>query len=274
MKRILLLLLALVILVLSFIVPEGIRTAVATNMWSVSFFKNSLVGTPTIDKLFTSSATHAHAGLLQARVAMEEQDFDLALQLLEPLLPTTDPVILETYAELLFSLGQYPESFENWKGLGMYNKLEHAAGALFAQGQSDDAILALQKAYDLRPDVYKTNLLNARLNEADKLRDENHFSEAVTLYQAIIEQFPDSETPLSALAWSYSLQGENELAVSTIEKGMQIASTNYSFFMTAGRVFEQGGNWDRALDAYQAAHELSPNNQDPIVAIDRVKNAE
>ena len=260
------------ILLLGLILPNGIRAAIANNFWSVSFIKTYLAEDLTPQQLSIAPKTHPHARLLQARVAMENGDHQTALQLLEPFSPTSDPAILETQAELLFIIERYPEALEIWENMGRYNKIEHAASELRGKGEVDVAILALQKAYGIRPYVYERSLINALLSKADTLRDEEQFEEAIILYQSIIDQFPEDVGAYSGLAWAYWLQGQSELAVGTMNKAMSLPSTNYRFFMSAGSLFEQSGNLEQALTAYRKALSLSPNSQDPLNAIERLTN--
>jgi len=260
------------LVLLGLILPNGIRAAMANNFWSVSFIKTYLAEALSPQQLSTAPKTHPHAELLQARVAMENGDHQTALQLLEPFSPTSDPAILETQAELLFILERYPEALEIWENMGRYNKIEHAASALRNKGEVDMAILALQKAYGIRPYVYERSLINALLSKADKLRDEEQFEEAITLYQSIIDQFPDDVGAYSGLAWAYWFQGQSDLAVGTMNKAMSLPSTSYRFFMSAGKLFEQSGNLEEAVTAYREALSLSPNSQDPLNAIERLTN--
>lgn len=260
------------LVLLGLILPNGIRAAIANNFWSVSFVKAYLAEALTSQQLSTAPKTHPHARLLQARVAMGNGDYQTALQLLEPFSPSSDPVILETQAELLFIMERYPEALEIWENMGRYNKIEHAAGNLRSRGELEMAILALQKAYGIRPHVYERSLINALLSKADSLRDEEQLEEAKVLYQSIIDQFPDDVGAYSGLAWAYWFQGQSDLAVSTMEKAMSLPSTNYRFFMSAGKLFEQSGNLEEAVTAYREALSLSPNSQDPLNAIERLTN--
>lgn len=269
-RHIIIYLIALVLLGL--ILPNGIRAAVANNVWSVSFVKAYIAEALTSRQLETALKTHPHAKLLQARVAMENGDYQSARQLLEPFSPTSDPALLETRAELLFTLERYPEALEIWESMGLFNKIEHAASALRNKGEVGMAILALQKAYGIRPHVYERSLINALLGKADNLRNEDQFVEAIILYQSIIDQFPDDVGAYSGLAWSYWFQGQSDLAVSIMDKAMSLPSQNYRFLMSAGSLFEQSGNTEEALAAYRKALSLSPNSQDPINAIERLTN--
>lgn len=244
--------------------------AVENNLWSLAFVRDSQGGSLTTGHIPTLPETHPHARLLQARAAIEDHDNPLALQWIEPLLPTRDPVILTTYAELLFSLERYPEALEIWHSLGMYNKIEHAASALNDRELPDLKILALETAYDLRPDVYARSLQYAELERANQVRDAGQVTTSVDLYQAIIEQFPDYSSPYAELAWAYIQLGEADLAVSMLDAAMPNFSADYRFLMRAGSAYEQCGQEGQALEAYQVAAQVCSNCQDALDAVNRL----
>ncbi|HOE70979.1 MAG TPA: tetratricopeptide repeat protein [Brevefilum sp.] len=267
MRKLAPILLLLSIALISFSFP-----AFENNLWSVTFVKGFKSGLLTPEQLTTAPKSHPHARVLQARVAMSEQDDTFALQVIEALVPTNDPVTLQTYAELLFSLERYTEALDIWHSLGMYNKIEHAANALRTSGNSEMAIYALEKAYDIRPDIYARSLQYAQLERANKTRDAGQILESIPLYQAIIDQFPDYVAPYGDLALAYLEQGEPNLALSTLDKAMPKSSADYRFYMRAGNIYDQCGSFDRALEAYQKALLECSNCQDAVQAIDRLIN--
>lgn len=251
-----------------------VREPIAVNLRTLGYIKALKANSQTEAQLQEFMLVQPHSRLLLARSAMAKQQYAQALQLLEPVIDTSDPVILETYAELLFLLERYPEALELWFGMGMYNKLEHAANALFADGNAELGIMALQKAYELRPEVYRTNLMASQLLEANKLRGEGQYERAVVLYKSVMEQFPEAVEPVGALAWAYHLMGEEDLAIQTIDQGMLLSAENYAFFMMGGFLYEHSGLVEKALTAYQRALELNPESSDPRTAIERLKGAE
>ncbi|HPX95935.1 MAG TPA: tetratricopeptide repeat protein [Brevefilum fermentans] len=242
------------------------------NHWSTTFVKDFRSGSLTPEQLTTAPESHPHARVLQARVAMSKQDYTFALQVIEPIVPTNDPVILQTYAELLFSLERYTEALDIWHRLGMYNKIEHAASALRTSDNLEMRIYALEKAYDIRPDIYARLLQYAQLERANKTRDAGQILESISQYQAIIDQFPDYVAPYGDLALAYLEQDEPDLALSTLDRAMPKSSADYRFFMRAGNIYDQCGSFDRALEAYQKALLECSNCQDAVQAIDRLTN--
>ena len=65
-----------------------------------------------------------------------------------------------------------------------------------------------------------------------------------------------------------------DLALSTINDAMTIPSSSYRIYMRAGIIYELSNNLEQALRAYQQALLLSPNSQDPLQAIERVRGLE
>ena len=247
-------------------------SALENNLWTVSYFKSYQDGSLTAGQLSTSPVSHPHASVLQARIAMSEEDYPLALHLIEPIVPSTDPVVLQTYAELLFSLERYTEALDIWHGLGMYNKIEHAARVFNSLDMLDFEILAWEKAYDIYPDMFRSLLTDNLLIRANKFRDSGQYMEAIPFYENLIERFPDSAEPFGELAWAYLLMDETKLALSTINKAMPIGSSNYQFYMRAGSIYEQIEDFDHALAAYQEVLQISPGNFDATQAINRITN--
>lgn len=260
------------ITLLGLIIPNGIRAAIANNLWSISFIKTYLAEDLTPQQLSTAPKTHPHARLLQARVAMENGDQQTALQLLEPFSPSSDPVLLETQAELLFILERYPEALEIWRKLGQYGNIEHAARILTSQNDLDMEILAWQKANEIRPDIYTPILIYAQLTKANSFREAGNYSEAISQYLAISNQFPQNEMPYSELAWAYWIQGQTDLAVATMDKAIDIPSSNVQFYMRAGEIFEKAGYPAKAIYAYQKALQIDPQRKDAHEGIERVTN--
>ncbi len=270
MKKTLLLLLGLIIIGVVIFVPNGVQLAFSNNVWSTAYITHSLPAADIITVPLSPSVEHPHAWLLLAREAISDQDYERALELLQPYVPTTDPVVLETAAELLFMLKRYPEALNIWKELGMFNKLEHAASALFSQNETSMGILALRNASELQPEIYRPILIQRLLSEGDILREQDQFDEAVSSYEQIISEFPNFSEPYSRLAMAYYLQGEMEQAENALDRGMKIHPSSYSFYMTAGQIFEKSERWDRALTAYQNALEISPDSREPLLAIERI----
>ncbi len=264
-------LLAILLVILALILPGGIRAAVVNNLWSISFVKDHIAERLTSQQLSTQPDTHAHAGILQARLAMANGDNQQALRLLENVTFINDPVFLETYAELLFLKQRYPEALEIWKNLGRYNKIEHAARSLNNNNDVDMEILAWRKAFEIRPDIYTRILIYAELSKANNLRDSGNFSEAIPQYLSLIDEFPYDVEAYSELSWAYWLQGQSDLAVTTITKAMEIPSTNVQFYLRAGEIFEQCGQIEKALDAYQNVLRIDPKRESALQAIERLK---
>lgn len=271
MKKVVLIL-AIGFIILGFILPVGIRGAIANNLWSSAVIKGYLNGTLSSELLLAAPTGHPHASLLQARVAMEKGETEKAIGLLEPFTATSDPVLMGTQAEVLFTAQRYPEALEIWRKLGEYGDIEHAARILSAEGNIDMEILAWRKANEIRPDIYRIILLLALVSKANAFRDEGNYSEAISQYGAIIEEFPQDERPYYELAWAYWLIGEADLAISSIERAVVIGSSNLRVYLRAGQIYELAGNPQKALQAYQRALQISPENLEALQALERVKH--
>ena len=235
-------LLVILLVILALILPGGIRAAVANNLWSISFVKGHISERLTSQQLLASPDTHAHAGILQVRLAMANGDNQQALRLLENVTSTNDPVFLETYAELLFLMQQYHDALEIWKNLGRYNKIEHAGRWLNSNDDVDMEIIAWRKAFEIRPDIYTRILIYAELSKANNLRDSGDFSEAIPQYLSVIDEFPNDVGAYSKMARAYWQQDQADIALSTISDAMTIPSSSYRYYMCAGIIYILSNN--------------------------------
>ncbi|NLB71958.1 MAG: tetratricopeptide repeat protein [Chloroflexi bacterium] len=245
---------------------------IKNNLWSADFFRDFQKGSRSPGQFSDSPLSHPHARVLQARVAMMDQDFDLALQMIDTLVPSTDPAVLQTYAELLFSHERYREALDIWHDLGMYNKIEHAARVFSDMEMPDYEILAWEKAFELNPDIYRRSLTNSLLFRANQLRDSGEIVKAISLYQELITNFPEDTRAYAELASAYFQTDETELALENIDQGMSLQASDFQFYMQSGSIYEQCGLYSDAVSAYQLALEIRPDHIDAAEAIDRITN--
>ena len=263
-------LLLLVFGLLALILPKGVRSAAVNNVWSVRYIKSYNNDSFSPGRVSEAHQNHPHAVLLQAREAIEKRAYGEAFGLMETIIPTSDPVILETYAELLFLSERYQESFEIWKQLGKYIKLYYVSVLLKKENQLDNSIMALSYAYDLRPDIYGKALANEQLMAASLLRDKGFFEEAEGKYREVITQFPENGRAYLELGLCQLLVGQEEEAISLIDKAMELNLTDSRHYIRAAQVYEKTGVPDKALIAYQKALALDPENKDALAAVDRL----
>ena len=259
-----LLLLLLILITFGLIAPNGLRAAIANNLWSIRFVHGTAAQ--------PAPKVHPHAGLLLAVQALQRDHLALAAAYLENTPPETlDRLERKTMADIYFLQGDVAEAVSIWKDLGLWYSLERASGALSGDLENSDArILALQAATDLFPERYARSLINATLNRAEAHRQAGEFEQAIARYQEIIDQFPDQAQAYAGLAAAYQQTDQIERALDAIEAGKTLNSKNKNFFTLAGELYEQAGKIDQALQAYQQVLTIDPQNPEALEAIQRL----
>jgi tetratricopeptide (TPR) repeat protein len=261
----------LIIVVLAgLILPNGIRGAVANNIWSVRFVKQAYVEDDLDPARFSPAESHKHAGLLLANQALKRRDVEGALYYMAPMRGSAEPLVRHTIANLHFLQGEVAPAVEIWKDLGKFHTLEQA----YRQLEGDDKIMALRAAFSLRPDIYAKSLVNALLSKANILLDEGNYQDAVTIYQQVIEQFPETINAYLYLARAYNLNGQQDLALKSIQEGWELAGQDISYYLATARIFEEMTIPDLALYAYQAALAIDPESEAALQGIQNLQGVD
>jgi hypothetical protein len=272
--RILIFSLLVIIVIFGMIMPNGIRATVANNIWSISFVKQAYQNKEIDPMAFAPPADHRHAGLLLANLALDKGNIEQAKNYLGPLLNSSDKLVLEKYAQLVFLKGEYQEAITIWRKLGKWFTLEQASRVISSEGDIEDLIFAYQSAYELFPERYSTQLVRAKLRKADQLLNDFHYDQAILTYQEIINQFPEEGAAFSGLAQAYFSNNQNNLAHQTIQQGWDLNSGEIKYFLNAAELFEQMGLPEEALQAYMAALEIDPDSNLAHQGIENLQSAD
>ena len=150
---ILLVLVAIVLVVVGLFPPTPLAASVTNNLWSISYIHAAYQDDAHVQALTTPPATHAHGGLLLGIRAIQDEQYDQALQFLEPLLAKDDPIALDAYAQILFHLGETQGAIAIWQKLGNLVSLELAATQLYESGELEPAIQIWQFLYQDDPEA-------------------------------------------------------------------------------------------------------------------------
>jgi len=183
------------IILFGLLLPDGIRAAVANNLWSVRFIKGAYAQDGVDPRTFSPPATHKHAGMLLANQALKQNDVPLAVEYMVPLRGASEPLVRHTIANLYFLQGQVAPAVDIWKDIGKFHTLEQA----YRQLEGDDQILALQAAYELFPQRYARPLVSALLTKAHQLSEEGQTEQAIIIYQQILKINPEQQEARTAL---------------------------------------------------------------------------
>ena len=258
--RLLLISLLVIIVIFGMIMPNGIRAAIANNIWSVSFIKQTYQNTDIDPLAFSPPETHKHAGLLLSNLALNKGDIEQAVNFLAPLLSSADRLVLDKYAQLIFLKGEYQEAVMFWRKLGRWFTLEQASRVISSEGDIDDLILVYESAYELFPERYARQLVRAKLRKADHLLNDHQYDQAILTYQEIISQFPDEGGAYNGLAQVYLSDNQIDLAHLTIQQGWDFYNRDIKHYLNAAQLYEQMGRPEEALRAYRDALEIDPDS--------------
>ena len=261
-----LLLLLLILITFGLIAPNGLRAAIANNLWSIKFVRANEDQTSPTSEVSPPPSTHQHAGLLLAVQALKADEPDQAATYLHNLSPTPDRLTRKTIADVRFLQGDVAEAVSIWKNLGLWFSLEQASRVL----EGDDLILAFEAATDLFPERYTRSLINAKLAIANQLRSEGELEKAIILYQELNDQFPEQSQAYYGLAQAYQQAGQVEQALQAIKAGWHLNAENKHFFILAGQLYEQQGRITEAIEAYQEVLNIDPQHQEALDAIQRL----
>lgn len=272
--RIFLLIFLLLILIVGFFVPNGIRTAISNNIWSISFLKADGKSENLDNQRTDIPPGHRHAGVLLANQALREDLTSLDAAFMESLAMIPDRLNLRTRANLLFLQQDHENAIFIWKDLGMWSTLQYTASTLLKEERFDMAIFASRSGYELYPNRSVSNYKNTMMAKANFLLEQGQISEAISEYKTIIVRFPGEGSPYEALARAYWHNQQPDLALFTLEQGWEPNTGNVRFFITAASIYGQNGMTADALRAYQSALLIDPDNSTALTGIERLTGAD
>jgi len=272
--RTFLLFLLIAIVILGFLDPQGIRAAVTNNLWTISFLQNYSKNEDLDFQHSTPPSDHRHAGLLFANQTLKSGFLPEASKHINAPIRFPDRLVLRTRANFFYLENQYEDAILIWKDLGLWSTLQFAAADLSKNEKFDEAILASQSGYELFPERSVGNLINTMMVKAIFLYGQNQFPEAISAYQAILAQFPDSGRSYEGLAKAYLGNQQPALAIQTLEYGWNHNTGNIHFFNMAASIYEQNGMLTDALRAYQAALDIDHDNETALRGIERLSDTD
>ena len=254
--------------IFGFIHPEGIRAATINNIWSLSFIKENQAGSITAINNNPPPTTHLHAGLLLAHQALKQDDTNLALTYLAPLIAPKDRLALETFADILFLQKDYANAINIWKYLGYWFTLEQASRILSAEGDIDNLILANRGAYELFPERYGIHLLRSMRTKANEYYENEQYAKAIEIYQEMLTYFPEEASIYIDLAWTYISNDQHDLADQAISQAMAYFPDEAEYFIETAQIYQQIEQPEKAKLSYQRALEIDPNSSAALQGIE------
>ena len=265
-----LLLLLLILITFGLIAPNGLRAAIANNLWSVTFAKQAYAQGGVDPQAFSPPQNHQHADLLLAVQALKLDQVDLAAQYLQSEVPTEDPLLLDTYIHILYLQEQYEDALLMWRQLDKDKYLQYAANDLNEKGKNDLVIRAFQYAWEIRPDAYARNVWIRKLQKANALRESKDYKTAIEIYLKTIEQFPDLAIAYYELAWAYESDNQTNQAINAIKQALIIEPNEVDYYLRAAAIYENNGLIKDALEAYLNVLRINPNQPEGLAGVERL----
>jgi len=259
MTALLLLFPVLGILTWGLISPEGIRAAAANNAWSVANIKSYYDPSIEFPQLDYPPRTHAHAPIFLAMKALAAGNSDQALAVVQPLIDAGDPLATNTYAQILFRMEKYEQAFSLWEKTGNTRELKKAAASL-PEGREDLILLAYRSLYHIDPEKYAIEL-------ALHLRSNPDVTEIIVLMQQSIQAFPRSTYQAlwrRYLGDMYVLQGDVHNAEQAYRSAMLASEPEYKAWRNLGFLYMNAQKYEKAGEVFRDLAVLYPQDPYPL----------
>ena len=141
---------------------------------------------------------------------------------------------------------------------------------LYREGQFAESVAWLKVAVDLLPEHWHSNIYYARSLQAN-----GQIEPAISVYQNMFGLFPNDARIYYEISDSYYQVGQIAEAIDAVEKALVLAdSPTLSYYLRAAQVFEAAGELDKALQAYQAVLEITPDNGEALRGVERLTGGE
>lgn len=289
------------ILVWGLITPSGIRAAWANNTWSTKFVNFYYKEPASLSQLTHPPSTHIHGKLFLIQQALQQKNYDLALNYINPPVESSDQLAMDAYVAILYLQEDYTKALEIWGESGNVQILEQAALDLVNRGRQDLALLGYQTLYRVNPEKYASSF-------AVSLKNQGDLDKALQIFQKSINEYPNSEfkhswlrysgdiyraqkkfdeakitymealkaNPMDARSWRnlgllYSSNFKNyEQAAICFEKMIEVEPDNSFGYFLLGQTHESAGLIKEAVKAYNTAIQLNPEYTEAQQALERL----
>lgn len=236
------------------LMPNGLVAAIANNAWSVSFVRHQYQ-LANDDELTPPPDTHRHAGMLLAHYALHESDVDAAWDAIGDPGKSPDALVLNTYAQVRYLRGDYPEALAAWRSAGNARSLHNAAVELRAAEQWDAASLAGRFAYEIYPEEYVYGY-------AYRLFEGGQTDQAIAILNQMLEDYPGSlrrSIWYGFLAGFQQKVGNDAAAVEVYRQALAEDPQNAVFWRNLGMLYVENENdLPQAIFCYQNAIAAEP----------------
>lgn len=103
--------------------------------------------------------------------------------------------------------------------------------------------------------------------EATRQKSKGSFDVAFELYQHCLDIDPNAASSLSEISQYYFYLKQPEKGLACMEKAVQNAPDNYWYHQTLASLYQQQGNTQKAIEAFERMSNQFPDRQDPLMAL-------
>jgi len=101
---------------------------------------------------------------------------------------------------------------------------------------------------------------NAQLKKGNKKRAKQLYDSAIIYFNRYLEEIQDNHKAWNMTGWAYHRYGKNDKAIECLNKAIELNPKYAQPLINLGTVKESQKDYDGALEAYEKARELAPNN--------------
>lgn len=185
-----------------------------------------------------------YAIIEKARVKLRRGNSQEAIDLLEPLrVKTLHPQIFRLLASAYEDLRRTNEA-----------KVARALGKQEAALNWPDPIM-LRREKHIRG-------FGGRLARAQRLLQANRVEDSILELSSLRSQYGDRPSLVSTLAWAYSLQGETDMAIETLQIGIEAAPEHQPYYTQLGDLVSLTGNLGTSEALLRKSVELNPSDSE------------
>ena len=248
-----------------------------------------------------SVAGHQRSQVWQAKESYLEGNYVQALNSLDHLVKDGDLFALSLAGDILISKGETLAAINSWEKSGDVVSLQnlaidatkhdqlylaYLANSSICSITTDDSVsctkagkyLIKLKEYS-EADKYfdlairrDPNRLSLYLTRANALRKSGDNSQAIEVYQNAIQRFPKYAPLYFEISRTYGLNNQAQNAIRAMDNALIILpNPNEKYLFLGGRIYEKGGEIQKALTLYRKLLELDPNNKRAQIAIKRLE---
>jgi len=244
------------ILVWGFITPSGIRGAWANNVWSTKFVKSYYEDPATLSQFPPAPTTHVHWNLFLIQLAIQNKDYDLAMEYINPLVEASDHLALDAYVTILYLQEDYAKALELWEQIGDIRIIDRAAHDLINKGRQDLSLIGYKKLYEINPEKYTSSY-------AVILKNLDHYDEASSIFLHSIKEYPNSKEKVNWLRYVADILARQQKwpeAESAYLEALAEDASDFKTWRNLGILYSSGiKDNQKAVESFTRLIELNPD---------------